>query len=572
MMTAMGKTSSRLTGLALALLVLAGCKFDATGAAPTDRLDAGEQPDAPAGSHRLTVAVHGHGRITSMPAGIDCGLAGTACTLDLATGTAVQLSATPAAQVRWSGDCSLAPGTASCPLVLDQDRSVTATFPGPATLEQADLEGSSGDDQIRALAVAADGDLVIAGSFGSDDFELLDGPSDALGHQDGFVARLSPTGLLRWVVVAGGPAADDAINGVALDADGDVLITGEVAGGGLEIGSCAENDQPGDPLSGTGSDTDVLIASLDGTSGDCNWALRKGAASDDRGRAIATSGAHVYVVGSFRGSMSFGSGISEELTSAGGQDAMIIDLERTDGAVSNYRSFGGGGSDVARAVAAAGGAITMGGTFSGNALLDTTHSSAGGTDGWFGSVDPTSLALSQVLIIDGDQDDSVNGLALGPGGVRALAARYSNDAALDGMHLPSAAAGNGLVATVTSGGSVGQLLSIHSSGEDSALAVSVGDDGAVAAVGILGGTFDFGYGPVATVGLGDLFALELSPAGVLEWVLADGSPQPDALQAVGFGSGVVFAAGFLGDDAELDTGNLTTLGGAGDGLLLRITR
>jgi hypothetical protein len=73
----------------------------------------------------VTVSGSGTGTVTSAPAGITCSLV---CTATFATGTSVTLTATPGASsvfAGWSGACS---GSASCTVVLDQARAVTARF------------------------------------------------------------------------------------------------------------------------------------------------------------------------------------------------------------------------------------------------------------------------------------------------------------------------------------------------------------------------------------------------------------------------------------------------------------
>src|SRR5262245_50637725 len=82
----------------------------------------------------LTVSRNGTGtgRVTSAPAGIDCG---TACTTTYPAGTVVTLTATPDAGSTfggWSGGgCS---GTGTCQLTLSASATVTASFTGPPTL------------------------------------------------------------------------------------------------------------------------------------------------------------------------------------------------------------------------------------------------------------------------------------------------------------------------------------------------------------------------------------------------------------------------------------------------------
>jgi hypothetical protein len=94
----------------------------------------GNGPDAGAdagggGLARFAVAVTatGSGRVTSTPAGIDCG---TACTASFAAGTHLSLAATPSAGwhlLGWGGACS---GAGACDLSVATDLIVSANF-GP---------------------------------------------------------------------------------------------------------------------------------------------------------------------------------------------------------------------------------------------------------------------------------------------------------------------------------------------------------------------------------------------------------------------------------------------------------
>jgi uncharacterized repeat protein (TIGR01451 family) len=84
-------------------------------------------PPPPPAFQTLNVARSGSGvgRVTSSPAGIDCG---AICTKDFAYGTPVTLTASPAAGSRftgWSGDCT---GLGTCTLTMNANHSVTAGF------------------------------------------------------------------------------------------------------------------------------------------------------------------------------------------------------------------------------------------------------------------------------------------------------------------------------------------------------------------------------------------------------------------------------------------------------------
>jgi hypothetical protein len=73
----------------------------------------------------VTKAGTGDGRVTSSPAGIDCG---EDCSADFPHDSLVTLTAEPNADssfTGWSGACS---GTGDCEVTMDGDKSVTATF------------------------------------------------------------------------------------------------------------------------------------------------------------------------------------------------------------------------------------------------------------------------------------------------------------------------------------------------------------------------------------------------------------------------------------------------------------
>jgi hypothetical protein len=91
----------------------------ACGGSSQDNGSGSGQPSA----HALTLHVSGDGKVTSAPAGIDCG-----ATCSASFSQAVTLTATPSAGatfVGWGGACS---GTADCRVAMSGDTDVTATF------------------------------------------------------------------------------------------------------------------------------------------------------------------------------------------------------------------------------------------------------------------------------------------------------------------------------------------------------------------------------------------------------------------------------------------------------------
>jgi hypothetical protein len=92
--------------------------------------------NAAATNYNLSVSKTGvgNGTVTSNPAGINCG---STCSAGYTSGTSVTLTANPASGSTfggWSGSCS---GTGTCTVSMTQARSVTASFTGPNTTDNA---------------------------------------------------------------------------------------------------------------------------------------------------------------------------------------------------------------------------------------------------------------------------------------------------------------------------------------------------------------------------------------------------------------------------------------------------
>jgi hypothetical protein len=93
--------------------------------------------------------------------------------------------------------------------------------------------GGLGDQAINALELAADGTIVVTGSFaGRADFGGQ--TRTAVGQQDLFVGSYTPEGTLKTVVTFGGPEVDEGY-GLVVDPAGDWIVVGY--GGPLAIGA-----------------------------------------------------------------------------------------------------------------------------------------------------------------------------------------------------------------------------------------------------------------------------------------------------------------------------------------------
>jgi len=93
--------------------------------------------------------------------------------------------------------------------------------------------GGAGDDVANSIAIAPNGEIIVAGSTHSIDFPTTDGSfqleyagGTAFGNGDGFIARLSNDGQSILSATFFGGSGDEAINQVGVDTQGNICICG----------------------------------------------------------------------------------------------------------------------------------------------------------------------------------------------------------------------------------------------------------------------------------------------------------------------------------------------------------
>jgi len=239
------------------------------------------------------------------------------------------------------------------------DAFVVKLAPDGTAFEYATYLGGQFQDQGLALAVAPDGEVLVAGETGSADFPATPGafdedfngagPSDA----DVFVVRLGANGAaLPWATFYGG-ALDETPRALALDAAADVVVAGLTVSDDLPTSPGAFDallDGPEDGfcavLSGDGAA--LLAASyLGGSGGDALCA----ATLDGQG-AIVVAGE----------TDSADLPVTDGSVPAGGVDAFVARLDAALATLSFGSRLGGAADDLAHAVAADGfGALWLGG-------------------------------------------------------------------------------------------------------------------------------------------------------------------------------------------------------------------
>jgi|GEM_PF-6368852 len=151
--------------------------------------------------------------------------------------------------------------------------------------------GGPGMDQAQGIASDGEGGAYVVGHFNQPGFEI-DGETLALrGVQDGFLVRYDSEGKPVWSLAVGG-GGRDRLTAAAMDADGNVYVTG-VAAGEVDV----DRDGTVDLDAGQGG---LLLASFT-PDGDMRWARTSQGGFADGVAIEAGAGDAVYVAGRYRG-------------------------------------------------------------------------------------------------------------------------------------------------------------------------------------------------------------------------------------------------------------------------------
>jgi Bacterial Ig domain len=201
--------------------------------------------------------------------------------------------------------------------------------------------GSLGNEEPRALAVDAAGDVILAGNF-STRLDLGCGEHVGLGGHDAFVGKLDgTTGACLWSHAFGG-GGNDFATAVGVDAAGNVVVGGKFGSSSITI--------PGGSTFTSAGNFDVFYASFD-ANGSHRWDHQLGGSSPDElvDLDIDAAGDVVIVGATAAGPVTFDPGVVSPTTL--GKDLFVAKLAGGTGNVVQLLMPTASGNDDAQSVA-----------------------------------------------------------------------------------------------------------------------------------------------------------------------------------------------------------------------------
>ncbi len=183
----------------------------------------------------------------------------------------------------------------------------------------ASYYGGSGDDEGGAIATDAVGNVSITGFTLSINAIATIGAHqttvDAGGLYDAFIAKFNSNGAIQWATYYGG-GGNDYGQGIATDASGNIVVTGETNSSNAIATVGAHS-----PVKAVG--TDAFVAKFN-TNGLRLWATYYGGGASDGGLVIATdANGNIIITGETRSSNAIATAGAHQTIFGGNSDVFI---------------------------------------------------------------------------------------------------------------------------------------------------------------------------------------------------------------------------------------------------------
>jgi len=296
--------------------------------------------------------------------------------------------------------------------------------------------GGTDGDIGNAIALDALGNIYITGWYASSTISF--GTSTLTNGglgNDVFIVKLSSLGTELWSKTAGGTSSDRGY-GITVDPSGNVFTTGAFMSPTINFGTGI--------LTNASATNDFFITKHD-TNGNTLWAKKAGGTNADTGFSIASDSlGDVYATGAFASSsIDFGSGALANSTT-GTQDIFVVKYDGLGNAVWSNRS-GGSADDAANGIAVKKNDVYVTGGFSSASITFSTttlnNNSAGTSDVFLAKYDLNGNLIWANSAGDADSDAG-NSVAIDTLGIAFITGFFiSNSITFGGNALTNSGAG-----------------------------------------------------------------------------------------------------------------------------------
>jgi hypothetical protein len=363
--------------------------------------------------------------------------------------------------------------------------------------------GDAESQYARAVALDAAGNVIVAGLF-SGTLSLGGTTLVSAGDSDVFVAKLDAAGNHLWSKRFGGVGAQGA-RGVAVDAAGDVIVTGDFAQT-INFGGSTFTALPTPTI----EYNDGFIAKLSGATGAHIWSMPFGSSYGDSGRAVVCDASNnVYVGGYFNEDTAFGFG-GPVVMDQGLIDGFVVKLDPSGNHVWS-RTIGPDGDQSVQGIGIdAAGNVTVAGYFEATIELTRATAAVGETDIFVAHYDPAG-ALVWSKVYGSLAIDSARSVAVTPAGLIHVGAIFGGTMDCGEGPLTPAGPDDALLLGFSAAGDTLYTRRFGDSLDQDTRAVAVDPAGRVYLVGAMRGTADFGTGVLTSAGGMDAFVAQFAP-------------------------------------------------------------
>ena len=444
-------------------------------------------------------------------------------------------------------------------------------------VEWARSVGGDADDEITSVTTTSAGEIIVGGSFGSDEIQVGDHILVNKGKTytyDGMLIKYSGEGEIEWARNVG-ERSNEYISEVATTRDGSFIAGGSFSSDSIEVGDYTFTNNCG---LADGS-ADGIIIKYDSKEVNNPTVMKAegiGGSSEDSINSVARTSDGGYIAGGYFHSSSIQVG-DYTLTNNGKKDGMIIKYN-SEGKVEWARSVGGTSLDEITSVAeTSDGGYLVGGYFQSNSIQvgEYTLKKNGYTDGLiikYSSKGEVEWAKN----IGGDEYERITSVTATCDGGAIVGGYFASESIQVGDYTlsnnsSSSNDSDGIIIKYSRNGEVEWARSVGGDDSEQITSVTATSDGGA----IVGGHFwsesiQVGDYNLNNNGDYDGMIIKYSNEGEVEWARRIGGENDDEITSVAETSdGKIIAGGYFESDS-IQVGDYPLMNsGESDGILIK---